>query len=263
MRGVPLEMKDMIEVRQEQDSGVTTLQMRHGKVNALDTKFCHALTASFKELQTSDTKAVIMTGTGTTFSAGVDLLRMLDGGADYAKTFAPAVTELFEVVFDFPKPVIAAVNGHAIAGGCVLACVADHRIMASGSWRLDLSELLVGMPYPTVAVEIMRLISPPQYFQELIYSGATVLSEEALKRGLVNELVESTQLMDRARSIAQHYLTFPPPLFALTKRQIRQPVRERDPAALEDFAVRFAQLWADPETHAAIRAYAEQTFKKL
>ena len=99
--------------------------------------------------------------------------------------------------------------------------------------------------------------------QELIYSGAAVLSEEALKKGLVNELVEPTQLMDRARSVAQRFIEIPAPLFALTKRQIRQPSKERDPSAIKDFAARFAQLWADPATHAAIRAYAERTFKQL
>ena len=231
-------MKDRIQIRQEQDSGVTTLQMQHGKVNALDTEFCHALTARFKELRASDTRASIITRTGTTFSAGVDLLRILDGGVDYARAFAPAVTKLFEVVFDFPKPVIAAVNGHAIAGGCVLACAADNRIMVSGSWRMDLPELLVGVPYPTVAVEILQLIIPPQYLQELIYSGATMRSEEILKKGLVNELVKPVQLMDRARSIAQRFADIPAPLFAQTERQIRQPSHERDPGVLKNFAAR-------------------------
>ena len=134
--------------------------------------------------------------------------------------------------------------------------------MVSGSWRMDLPELLVGVPYPTVAVEILRLIIPPQYLQELIYSGATMLSEEVLKKGLVNELVKPVQLMDRARSIAQRFADIPTPLFAQTKRQIRQPSHQRDPGVLKNFAARFAQLWADPATHATIRAYAEQTFKQ-
>ena len=252
----------MIEIRQDHDTHVTIFQMQHGKVNALDTEFCQALIDRFKELQVSDTKAIIMTGTGTAFSAGVDLLRLLDEGPDYAQAFVPVLTELFEVVFDFPKPVIAAINGHAIAGGCVLACAADHRIMATGSGRMGIPELHVGVPFPTLALEIMRLISPPQHFQELFYGGATVLPEEALRRGLVDELVEPTQLMDRARSVAQHFLEIPARVFALTKRQIRRPIHERDQTAFNSFEATVQQLWSQPETHAAIRAYAERTFKK-
>lgn len=250
----------MIETRQELD--ITILQMQHGKVNALDTEFCQALIDCFKDLQSSDARAVLLTGTGPTFSAGVDLLRLLDGGVDYAKTLIPVLTELFEVVFDFPKPLVAAVNGHAIAGGCVLACAADHRIMATGSGRIGIPELHVGVPFPTMALEIMRLISPPQHFQELFYNGATVLPEEALRRGLVDELVEPVKLMDRAQAILAHFLEIPTPAYALTKRQIRQSIHERNQATFADFESTVQQLWSQPETHAAIRAYAERTFKK-
>ena len=127
---------------------------------------------------------------------------------------------------------------------------------------MDLPELPVGAPYPTVAVEIRRFIIPARYLQELIYSGATMRSEEVLKKGLVNELVKPVQLMDRARSIAQRFADIPAPFFAQTKRQIRQPSHERDPGVLKNFAARFAQLWADPATHTAMRAYAGQTFKQ-
>jgi enoyl-CoA hydratase len=187
---------------------------------------------------------------------------LLDEGPDYAQAFVPVLTELFEVVFDFPKPVVAAVNGHAIARGCVLACAADHRIMAIGSGRMGIPELHVGVPFPTLALEIMRLISPSQHFQELFYGGATVLPEEALRRGLVDELVEPTQLMDHALAVAEHFLEIPAPAFALTKRQIRQPIHERNQAAFADFEATVQQLWTQPETHVAIRAYAERTFKK-
>ena len=74
--------------------------------------------------------AVVLTGQGRMFSAGVDLLRLGEGGAAYVRRFLPALHRLYDAVFFFPKPVVAAVNGHAIAGGCVLACCADRRIAA-------------------------------------------------------------------------------------------------------------------------------------
>ena len=94
------------------------------------------------------------------FSAGVDLLKVVDGGAVYVRMFLPVFRRVFESLFDYPKPVVAAVNGHAIAGGCVLACAADHRVMAAGTARIGMPELLVGVALPTVALETVRCACP-------------------------------------------------------------------------------------------------------
>ena len=104
--------------------------MAHGKANALDIEFCDAIAAQFEALRGSDAKAVVLTGQGKMFSAGVDLIRLSEGGADYVRRFLPALHRLYDTVFFFPKPVVAAVNGHAIAGGCVLQACADRRIAA-------------------------------------------------------------------------------------------------------------------------------------
>src|SRR5438046_1457491 len=108
----------------EQD-GVAILRMAHGKANAMDAEFCDALTARFAEHRQSSSQAIVMLGSGRIFSAGVDLLRLLDGGAPYIRTFLPKLTTMLTAVFSHPRPVVAAINGHAIAGGCVLACAAD------------------------------------------------------------------------------------------------------------------------------------------
>jgi hypothetical protein len=89
-----------------------------------------------------------------------------------------------------------------------------------------------------------------------------MLSVKVVKKGLVNELVEPVRPIARARPIAPHFVDIPAPLFAQAKRQIRQSSHERDPVTFENFPAGFAHLWADPATHTAIRAYAEQTFKQ-
>jgi enoyl-CoA hydratase len=123
--------------------GIAILTLSHGKANALDIEFCDALASNFAELANSDVKAVVLTGQGRIFSAGVDLKRLSQGGADYIRRFLPALHRLFEAVFFHPRPVVAAVNGHAIAGGCVLACCADRRIMARESGRIGVTEILL------------------------------------------------------------------------------------------------------------------------
>ncbi len=138
----------MIELTRR--GGVAILRMAHGKANALDLEFCDALTRQLDECRQSPDRAIVLTGTGRMFSAGVDLLRLVDGGAVYVREFLPAVCRTFEALFSLMKPVVAAINGHAIAGGCVIACAADYRMMAREPGRIGISELLVGVPFPVV-----------------------------------------------------------------------------------------------------------------
>jgi len=149
--------------------GIAVVTLVYGKVNALDTEFCEALAARFAELRSGDTKAVVLTGQGKAFSAGVDLIKLSQGGADYICAFLPSLHKLCETVFFHPKPVVAAINGHAIAGGCVLACCADRRIMARGPGRIGVTELLVGLPFPSLAFEVVRATVPARYAGRRFY----------------------------------------------------------------------------------------------
>ena len=166
----------------------------------------------------------MLTGQGTMFSAGVDLKRASAGGADYLRQFLPALHRLYDAAFNLPKPLIAAVNGHAIAGGAVLAACADRRIMAAGKGRIGTTELQVGVPFPALAFEIVRFAVPPRYLPEFTLGAGTYATDEALTRGWVDEVVEASALMPRALAVAQQYAALSPPAFAQTKKQIRQAV---------------------------------------
>ena len=236
--------------------------MVHGKANALDIEFCEAIAMQFEALRGFDAKAVVLIGQGRIFSAGVDLLRLSEGGAGYVRRFLPALHRLYNTVFFFPKPVIAAVNGHAIAGGCVLECCADRRIAARDGGRIGVTELLVGVPFPPLAFEVMRFASPPRYLGDGMFSGSTFAPDMALTRGLVDELAEAPMLLDRAVAAAETLAALSPKAFALTKQQIRQPVAD----AMERHAKRVdasaTDIWTAPETIGRIRDYVSRTFKK-
>src|SRR5215510_3203643 len=242
--------------------GIAVLTMAHGKANALDIEFCDALATRFNDLRKADAKAVVLTGSGKIFSAGVDLKRLSAGGADYTRRFLPALHRLFEAVFFHPKPVMAAVNGHAIAGGCVLACCADRRIMARDAGRIGVTEILVGVPFPALAFEIVRFAVPPRYLQEFTLFGATYATDEALRRGWVDELAEGEDLMEDALAVAQELCLLSPAAFTQTKMQIRQPVAERVQATGKATDAAVTEIWAAPETLSRIRDYVARTLAK-
>ena len=250
----------MIEIAHRGRVAVMTL--KHGKANALDSELCNDIVARFDEMKPSTAQAVVLTGTGSIFSAGVDLVRAVEGGGAYLRDFLPLLSKALETVFFYPKPVVAAVNGHAVAGGCVLACAADRRLMALGPGTMGVTELLVGVPFPAIAFEIMRSVTASQYFEEALFTGATYAPEAARERGFVHALVAPEVLLDRAVAAAEALAALSPAAFALTKMQSRKAVQDtlQRAGGSVDAAVR--QIWLNPDTLARMRDYIGRTFKK-
>jgi len=233
----------------EDRSGVTVLRLQHGKVNALDTELLRAITAAMRDLDPAS--AVVITGHGSAFSAGVDLKRIVDGGQPYVREFLPALTETFLAVFDHPGPMLAAVNGHAIAGGCVLAAACDVRLMSGG--RIGLAELTVGVPFPTVALEIMRHAIGPAA-GNLVLTARLLDAAQAQSIGLIHDVAAPEALVDSAVALARSMSKTPAEVFSLSKRQLQLPAR----AAMDGHdadEVAIAVGWESSGTRDAIAGY--------
>jgi enoyl-CoA hydratase/carnithine racemase len=234
--------------------GVAVVRLAAGKVNALDLELCRAVTETFRELDAGDVRAVVLTGAGRAFSAGVDLWRIVEGGEAYVRDFLAALVDCFEAVFGCGKPVVAAVNGHAIAGGCVLACCCDHRVMSQG--RIGLTELAVGVPFPVTALEIMRYAAGPARARAAVLGAWTFEPAAAVRAGLVDEAVE--EAVERAVEVAAGLGRIPADTYRFSKRQLQAPVWEqlerRRPA--EDPGT--AELWSARVADGTIRAYMEE-----
>lgn len=251
-------------IHREAYDTVTVLRIEHGKVNALDAELFDELSTVLDELTPDDPEhdrsgALVLTGSGPAFSAGVDLFRVLDGGRGYLETFLPALTHGLHTLFTYPRPVVAALNGHAVAGGAVLACACDARVMVRGNARVGVPELKVGVPYPTLALEVLRFAVGARHLQELVYGGATYSPEEALHRGLVDELVDEERLLDRALELARSYAELPPRAFHLTKSALRRPTLERWETDAPTVDPKVLEQWAAPETLDAVRSYLAAT----
>lgn len=241
---------------------IAVLRMTYGKASALDDVFCDHLIDRFDELREDDAiRAVVLTGTGSIFSGGVDLRRLNEADSGYIRAFVPRLSAVVRALFAFPRPLIAAVNGHAIAGGCVLACAADYRIMARGKGRIGVPELRVGVPFPTAALEAVRFACAAQHVQRLVLDGDTYDADQALPLGLVDEVCEPDQLDDAALAVASRFAERPPEAFALTKRQVRGPTIERI-AAAADVDENVRDLWLDRNTRARVAAWVERTMNR-
>jgi enoyl-CoA hydratase len=166
---------------------------------------------------------------------------------------------MLETLFMFPGPVVAAVNGHAIAGGCILACACDRRLMTSGAARIGVPELRVGVPFPPLVVEILRAAVPAPHFNELLYVGRTYEPPDALARGIVDELVAPDALAARAQAVAADLAATPAASFTLTKRAMRMPHLERARRTADADAGALLAAWTSNDTRTAIRSYVEKT----
>jgi enoyl-CoA hydratase/carnithine racemase len=248
-------------IERSQHEGILTLRLAHGKASALDVELLDALVRELDGVA-DDVRALILTGTGSIFSAGVDLLRLTHEGADYVRRFLPLLSRFLRTLFTFPRPVVAAANGHAIAGGGVMVLAADVRLMAEGSGRIGVPELLVGVPFPVAALEVVRFAVPRDKVQSLIYTGRTLPPEEALAAGLVDEVVAPDKLLARAQEIAQQFAQIPPQVFRLTKQSLRAEVLERIDRTSEPLDKVALEMWTANETHTYIRDYLRRTLRK-
>lgn len=245
-------------LRREDRNGVACLTLDHGKANAVDLEFIEAVGAALDEIARDSTiRSAVLTGAGTIFSAGVDLFRVARDGAPYVRRFVPALTGWIRQLFSFPKPLVAAINGHAIAGGCVMACACDYRIMAEGPWTIGVPELRVAVPFPTIALEVLRSTVPPGHLAELVYLGRTYSVREARERSLVDEIVAPEVLLERAGEVADRLGAIPQETFSLTKLQLRRPALERAQGADDDAVF---EIWQDGATHELVRRYLAERF---
>ncbi|NKQ56949.1 enoyl-CoA hydratase/isomerase family protein [Amycolatopsis sp. K13G38] len=210
------------------DTGIAVLRLDHGPVNAMGTELCRTVTALCAEAAEGPARALVITGAGPAFSAGSDLRELLRGGASYVDDFFPALAGMFGAVFSVPKPVVAAVNGHAIAGGCLLAAAADFTVMAGGATKIGAPELKVGVPFPRIGLEILRHRLGEVNARKVVVGAHNYSPEDAAALGLVDELADPEKVLPRAIEVAQRLAEFTPPdTFALTKAQLHRDAMDR------------------------------------
>jgi enoyl-CoA hydratase/carnithine racemase len=251
-------MSALIETR---DFGtIRCLQLSRPPVNALDPDLCRALIAAIEEAGKDGVSGLVLAGSPKIFSGGLDVPYLLSLGDDRR-----AVLECWQAFFGAARllaasriPVVAALTGHAPAGGCVLALCCDYRVMARSldpakPFALGLNETRVGLVVPEGIQRLMRRVVGEHRAERLLVSGDMVTAERALEIGLVDELADVEEVVPRAVAWLQALLALPQTPLLQTRALARQAVIEAlspDVVQLE----RFVDRWWDAETQAALQA---------
>ena len=195
-----------MSVTYQRDESIAVITMNDGKVNALGPDMLAAINAELDRAESEDAGAVVIAGNERVFSGGFDLKVFRSGDLDASIAMLKAGFELSHRLLSFPKPVVAACTGHAIAMGSFLACSTDHRIAAPG-YTFQANEVAIGMVLPYPALEVMKLRLTRSAYQQAVGLSKTFLSDTALAGGWVDELVMADMVLDRAREAAHEFAT--------------------------------------------------------
>ena len=235
------------------DGEIATVTLNRGKVNALIEPMVEVLIEAFQNLEKDDTvNSVILTGTGKFFSFGFDVPEFLNYSKSDFIRYLEKFTNFYTYLFLFPKPIVAALNGHTIAGGCMLATACDFRLMVTGKAKISLNEITFGSPVLAGSVEMLKYCVGSRNAQSIVYSGAMYSAEEAFKLGLVDQVSSENVLTEDARKVAQEFAQKDSSAFRGIKHLLRQPAAEEMIKREKDAILEFVDIW-----------YSEQTWENL
>lgn len=241
-------------IQAQKSDWIATLMLKKGKVNALNGAVVDELRGSLKALENDpEVRAIILTGTGKFFSFGFDIPEFLSFTKIQFTEYLTNFTELYTYIFAYPKPVIAALNGHTIAGGCMLALACDYRVMVAGKAKISLNEIGIGSSVFAGSTEMLRFWVGNAKATEVLYSGTMYPAEEAKNIGLIHEIASEQHLMDVARKVASGIASKNPQAFASIKSLLRKKVVKDMMSREKESIEEFVNIWYSETTWANLQ----------
>jgi enoyl-CoA hydratase/carnithine racemase len=245
-------------VRLEVTDGVATMRLDRPKMNALDVQVQEEIRdAALEATERDDVKAVVVWGGERVFAAGADVKEMADMSYTDMVKRSGGLQSAFSAVARIPKPVVAAVNGYALGGGCELALCADIRIAADDA-TLGQPEILLGIiPGAGGTQRLTRLVGPSRA-KDLIFTGRFVKADEALAIGLVDRVVPAAEVYDAAVAWAGQFSAAASYAVRAAKESIDRGLEVDLETGLEIERQQFAALFATEDRAIGMRSFVEQ-----
>lgn len=237
-------------IKRSAHGDVTVLTLDHGKANALNADLLVALRDEVEREAADPARGLVLTADGSIFCAGLDLLALEGASREDVTALGTALADAAEVLFAHPRPTVAALNGHAIAGGALLALACDRRLLVDGPARFGLTEAQLGLVVPPSLIEMLRHPLDRATLEHLLYSGAVLDAEDAARRGIVDALVPADELLERSAAAIAEW-TPNVNAFADVKRRLHAPVLAAMRAARADDRG-FVDRWFSDDAQAAV-----------
>lgn len=242
----------------DHDGGILELQLARPPANALDPVLVHALRAALEAAAQENKGAIILSGAEGMFSAGLDVPKLLQLDRAAMHAFWKDFIDLLRTITLSPVPIIAAITGHSPAGGAVLTIFCDARIAAEGKFKLGLNEVQVGLPVPSIIHAALKRLVGARQAERLCLHGLLISPDEALRIGLVDQVMPPAQLVPAALEWCRGLLALPAQAVAATRNIVRADLVAQFDALAERSHDDLMNVWFSAETQAAMRALVAQ-----
>jgi enoyl-CoA hydratase/carnithine racemase len=218
----------MSSIKLEVIGDKAVIRLDRGKVNAINADVIHDLTQAVLELKADEKiRGVMITGKSEFFSAGLDVVELYGYNEEQILNFWRDYDRLLRLMIAFPKPLVAAINGHCSAGGCLLTLGCDYRVMASGNYRIGLNEVALGIVIPETVYHLYSFAIGRNKAYQYLLEGKMHTPEEALSCGLIHELLPLEQVESHAHKQLDHYLKFSTAVWAQSKLNFRSALLQK------------------------------------
>ncbi len=229
------------------------VELNRPKAHAINTAFAYELTEAMDSLAKADyIDGAVITAEGNIFSAGLDVVELYGYNQDGMDRFWEAFHGMLKALCAFPKPLAAAINGHAPAGGCVIAMCCDYRVMAEGDFRIGLNEVPVGLIVPRPVIDLATFVVGPRKASEMFLSGILMAPHAAKEFGLVHDLAPREEVVAWATRKVESWVEFSPAAWRGTKAFLRAPLLKAITMPVSDGYGETIREWWTPASRARI-----------
>jgi Delta3-Delta2-enoyl-CoA isomerase len=254
----------MSTVRIEKTGSLATLRLDKARANAIDEPLVRDLAEAARAVGADpEVKGVLLASAHPkVFSPGLDLVALTTLDRPAMERFMLLFAEMVWALYGLPRPVVAAVGGHAVAGGCILALTADYRVLRRGGAQIGLNEVKVGVPLPWSVCELLRASVPPHALAPVALLGRNFADDEALRVGLADELADADGFEDHCRARLEEFVEKDAYSLAATKAALRSGVLERMKAEEKARMGSWLDGWFSESTRARMREVVAGLSKK-
>jgi len=251
-------------IRVDKNGPFTTLRLDKARGNAIDEPLTREIVTVCRAVAADDgVRGVLLASAHPKlFSPGLDLVSLMEYDRPAMELFLRAFGEMLWSLYGLRKPVVAAINGHAVAGGCILALTADYRILRRGGVQIGLNEVKIGVPLPWSVSILLRESVPAASLTQIALLGRNFADDDALAAGIVHQLADADGFEDFCRARLEEFADKDPAAVAITKGYLRAaPLREMKSREEEEGRA-WLDCWFSPSTRERLQGIVASLAKR-